>query len=112
MRQDEEQLRAAMRGYAAQIAASHAAPAASAVWMRAERRRRRLARERAERPLRIMQAVGMVCAAAVAAWLLYRAAPANLSLSWEATSVAVGMTAVIVAACWTMLAASRRSSLF
>ncbi len=111
MNRQEDRLRDALRGYAARIAASHTVPPASGVWLRAERRRRRLAIERAERPLRIMQALGLVCAMIAAGWLLIQAGSVHPLPSFG-TVVLVSTFAsllLVVAGCWAMVLASRRS---
>ena len=112
-------LRQELRRYAAGIAATHAAPPASIVWLRAERRSRRLAIERAERPLRIMQVLGLVCAVFAAAWMLrqsggLRALPGGPHLlpamGTTMVSLAIATTILVIAGCWTMMSASRRLS--
>lgn len=112
-------LRQELRRYAAGIAATHAAPPASIVWLRAERRSRRLAIERAERPLRIMQVLGLVCAVFAAAWMLrqsggLRALPGGLhplpAMGTTMVSLAIATTILVIAGCWTMMSASRRLS--
>lgn len=108
MSRPDEQLRHSLRSYAAHLANTYNAPPASLIWLRAERRRRRVAIERAERPLRIMQIVGMICAASAAGWMLHRSGPVQFSTS--SLTLALGCAALIVAGCWTMLLASRRPS--
>ena len=119
-------LRQELRRYAAGIAATHAAPPASIVWLRAERRSRRLAIERAERPLRIMQVLGLVCAVFAAAWMLrqsggLRALPGGLralpggphllpAMGPTMVILAIATTILVIAGCWTMMSASRRLS--
>jgi hypothetical protein len=106
---DDERLRQAMRGYAARMAATHAAPPAGMVWLRAERRRRRLAVERAERPLRVMQVVGLVFAALAACWALVRMSPAVQRPTVGAAMIGLAVTTAVLVAggCWAMVAASR-----
>jgi hypothetical protein len=110
MSRQDEQLRQALRGYAAQISQTHTAPEASLVWLRAERRRRRMAIERAERPLRIMQMVGLVCAALAAAWMLLRSGSLRTMPTIGTTGLVLALagTLMIVGGCWTMVVASRR----
>ncbi len=111
MNRSDETLREALRGYSAKIAASHPVPPSSVVWLRAERRKRRLAVERAERPLRIMQALGLLCAAIAAGWILLQAGSVR-PLPAPGTMVLVSALAsvlLVVAGCWTMVLASRRS---
>ena len=107
---DDERLRQGLRGYAAQIAATHAAPPAQAVWLRAERRRRRLAVEQAERPLRVMQGVGLVCAIAAAVWMTVRWGAFDHPLPVVGTEmVALGVASVLMVAggCWAMVRAGK-----
>lgn len=105
-------LRRAMRSYAADIAATQTAPPASIVWLRAERRSRRLAIERAERPLRIMQVLGLVCAVLAAAWMLRQTGGLHPLPAMGTTMVilTIAMTILVIAGCWTMMHASRRLS--
>lgn len=110
MSREDDGLRQALRGYAAEIAETHRAPEASAVWLRAERRRRRLAIERAERPLRIMQVVGLLCAACAAVWMLWRTDALHALPAIGTTGLMLGLAgaALVLGGCWTMVAASRR----
>lgn len=111
MNRSDETLREALRGYSAKIAASHAVPPSSLIWLRAERRKRRLAVERAERPLRIMQALGLVCAVIAAGWILIQAGSLHPLPSFG-TAVLVAAFAsllLVIAGCWAMVLASRRS---
>jgi protein-S-isoprenylcysteine O-methyltransferase Ste14 len=117
MNRNDELLRQGLRKYAAQIAATHTPPPASGIWLMAERRRRRLAAERAALPVHIMQVVGVVCAVAVAVWLL-RGTGVNgagllhdvETLSTASLAMACGSILLAVAGCWAMLAAGRRVS--
>ena len=106
----DDQLRQALSAYAADISDTCPAPQASVIWLRAERRKRRLAIERAERPLLIMQAVGLVCAAFAVAWMLYRTGSFQQLPTIGTTDLvlAVACTFLILTGCWTMLLASRR----
>lgn len=111
MNRSDETLREALRGYSARIAASQSVPPSAAVWLRAERRKRRLALERAERPLRIMQALGLVCAVIAAGWILVQTGSVRPLPSFG-TAVLVSALAsllLVVAGCWAMVLASRRS---
>ncbi|HTW49171.1 MAG TPA: hypothetical protein VMD92_14560 [Acidobacteriaceae bacterium] len=117
MDRNDDLLRQGMRGYAAQIAATHTPPPAAGIWLMAERRRRRLAIERATLPLRIMQVVGLVCAVAAAAWLLSASRVSVSGLlhdveTLRAAILAMGCASVllVVAGCWTMLVVGRRLS--
>lgn len=104
----DDQLRQAMRGYAASLAETHTAPASSLIWFRAERRRRRMAIERAERPLRMMQIVGVFCAFCAAAWMLYRSMSTVSQIATPWLVLTIGGVLVTVAGCWTMVFASRK----
>ncbi|HSY01205.1 MAG TPA: hypothetical protein VK819_03595 [Acidobacteriaceae bacterium] len=104
----DDQLRQAMRQYAAGIAETHTAPEASLIWFRAERRRRRMAIERAERPLRIMQIVGLLCALCAAGWLLYRSMSTSAGIATPWLVLTISGAFLTVAGCWTMMSASRK----
>ncbi|HSY34355.1 MAG TPA: hypothetical protein VK814_01260 [Acidobacteriaceae bacterium] len=107
----ENQLRRALRTYAATLAAEHTPPPAAAILFRVERRRRRLAIQRAERPLLIMQTLSIVSAIFAAAWLAYRFAPHTLpTLNPTTLALAVACTTLVLAGCWAMLHASRHPS--
>jgi peptidoglycan biosynthesis protein MviN/MurJ (putative lipid II flippase) len=107
----DDQLRRAFRTYAAALSDAHTLPPAAAILFRAERRRRRLAIQRAERPLLIMQTLGTFSAIAAAAWLLYRFAPRTLpTLNTTTLALTVACTALVLAGCWAMLHASSRPS--
>jgi hypothetical protein len=117
MNRNDDLLRESLRGYAAKIAATHAPPPASGIWLMAERRRRRLAVERAALPLRIMQMVGLVCAVAVAVWLLRGSGMSGSgmlrdveTLGAASVVMACGSVLLVIAGCWAMLAAGRRVS--
>jgi uncharacterized membrane protein len=107
----DENLRQAFRTYAATLSAEHTPPPAAAILFRAERRRRRLAIERAERPLLIMQTLGIICAIVAAAWLAYRFIPRTIpTLNTTYLTLAIACTTLVLAGCWAMLHASRRTS--
>jgi hypothetical protein len=117
MNRNDDLFRQELRRYAGQIAATHTPPPAAGIWLMAERRRRRLALERAALPLRIMQVVSLVCLVAGSAWMLGRSGVGGSSLlhsveALGAASVAMACATVllVVAGCWTMLAAGRRLS--
>ena len=110
MRETDDRLRQGLRGYAANLAAMQTAPPASLVWLRAERRRRRAAVERAERPLRVMQAVGLVCAAVAAVWLLVGSGLDWASLGAPMLALAIAAPIAAAGGCWAMIAASRQDS--
>jgi hypothetical protein len=112
MNERNDPLREAMRGYAATLASTHAAPPVSLVWFRAERRRHQLAVERAERPLRLMQMLSIVGAVLGAVWMLWRAVqvdPPGVPGTGLLLIVCAGIV-LIAGGCWTMLAVSRRPS--
>ena len=103
MKQPNEQLRNALLSYSRELQAEPN-PVASVVWLRAERRNRRLALERATLPLRIMQAAGLLCAMILCAWVFSMHATARTSLLlWGALAIFL-----VIAGCWTMLQAARR----
>jgi hypothetical protein len=108
----DDQLRHAFRTYAANLSDEHTPPPASAVLFRAERRRRRLAIERAERPLLIMQITGLICAVCAVAWLTYRFAPFHQLPTIGTTYLVLALACMllILAGCSAMLLASRRPS--
>jgi hypothetical protein len=109
---NDDQLRQAFRIYAVSLSDQHTPPAASSILFRAERRRRRLAIERAERPLLIMQTLGTLCAICATAWLLYRFAPLHAlpTIGTTYLALAIACTLLVLAGCWAMLHASRRPS--
>lgn len=110
MSRNDDQLRQSLRAHAAKIAVGRPLPAASAIWLRAERRRRRAAIERAERPLRVMQVIGLVMAACAAGWLLSRSDAFHQLPAIGMTGVALAMACglLVCAGCWTMWVAERR----
>jgi hypothetical protein len=112
MNRNDDLLRHGLRNYAAQIAATHTPPPASGIWLMAERRRRRLARERAAMPLRLMQLVSLVFALAIAVWLVRSSDLLHAVETLGPASVAMASASVllVVAGCWAMLAAGRRVS--
>jgi hypothetical protein len=122
MNRNDDLLRESLRAHAAQIAATHTPPPASGIWLMAERRRRRLAVERAALPLRMMQGVSLVFAAGVAVWLLHGSGVNGSGLTGAALLrdmetlrtaglvMACGSLLLVVAGCWAMLAAERKVS--
>lgn len=109
MSEIDDRLRAGLRAYAAKMAETEAAPPAGLVWLRAERRRRRAAVEQAERPLRIMQAVGVAGAALAAGWLLVESGARWGTLGTPMLGLAIAIPVAAVGGCWAMAAASRRT---
>ena len=105
MKRPDEELRNALLSYSRELPAEPSSTAAI-VWLRAERRNRRLALERATRPLRIMQILGLLCSMILCAWVVSMH-PANGTslLLWGALAIFL-----ILAGCWTMLHAARRAT--
>jgi len=103
----QDPVRNAFRSYAAQLSAEHSAPPASAVWLRSERRNRKLVLERATWPLRIMQPLSLIIATFMCAWTLHQSGS-----TIDPTLLLWGLLAalIVVAGCWTMLRAGRRLS--
>jgi hypothetical protein len=117
MNRNDNLLRRGLKGYAAQVAAAHTPPPAAGIWLMAERRRRLRAVERALLPVRIMQIVGLACAMAVAVWLLSASRVSASGLLHDVETLRAAILAMacasillVVAGCWTMLAAERRFS--
>ncbi len=111
MSEQDRQLRSALLAYSGELRARHTVPLAGAVWLAAERRNLRLARERAARPLWIMQAVAAAVALVVCAW---SARSAKWSGGWNPSGpwTLWGAAAVLLVAagCWTMWRAARSLS--
>lgn len=105
----DEAVRQALRGYAAHMRAGHALPAASLVRLRAERRRRQMARRRAEWPLRVMQGVATLCAAVMCGWCVSRVGslPPMPAMGTPLLVLAVVTGLLVAGGCGAMLAASR-----
>jgi hypothetical protein len=111
MTPNDDQLRHAFCTYATTLSADHIPPPAAAILFRAERRRRRAAIQRAERPLLIMQTLGVLSAIFAAAWILYRFAPHTFpTLNTTTLALSIACTTLVLAGCWTMLRASRPSA--
>jgi len=107
----DDQLRHALRAHAASLTAEHTPPPATAILFRAERRRRRLAIQRAECPLLIMQTLGIVSAIIASAWLAYRYSPHTLpTLNPVYLALAIACTILVLAGCAAMLHTSSRPS--
>jgi hypothetical protein len=108
----DDPLRQAFRACAASVAAAGQAPPASLVWFRAERRRRALALRRAQRPVRIMQAIGFLCALIAAGWGLvhFGSLPPRPALATPVLLLLIAGSALVLLGCWGMLLASRRES--
>jgi hypothetical protein len=112
MTPNDDQLRHAFRTYAVNLSDEHTPRHPSLIWFRAERRRRRLAIERAERPLLIMQITGLICAACAIAWLSYRFEPFHQLPTIGTTYLVLALACMllVLAGCSAMLLASRRPS--
>jgi hypothetical protein len=109
---NDDPLRQAFRAYATSVAAAGQAPPASLVWFRAERRRRALALRRAQRPVRIMQAIGLLCALLAAGWgmLRFGSLPPRPALAAPLLVLLIAGSGLVLLGCWGMLLASRRES--
>jgi hypothetical protein len=113
----DDPLRQAFRACAASVAAAGSVPPASLVWFRAERRRRALALRRAQRPVRIMQAIGLLCALIAAGWAASHFAPVTRfgslppapALAAPLLLLLVAGSGLVLLGCWGMLLASRQS---
>ena len=114
----DDPLRQAFRAYAASVSAAGQAPPASLVWFRAERRRRALALRRAQRPVRIMQAIGLLCALLAAVWggtrfihiADFGPLPPRPNLAEPLLVLLIAGSGLVVLGCWGMLLAGRQSS--
>lgn len=114
----DDPLRQVLRAYAASVGAAGQAPPASLVWFRAERRRRAEVLRRAQRPVRIMQAIGLVCALLAAGWVAARfvhgsdfgSLPARPTLAEPLLLLLVAGSGLVLVGCWGLLLASRQSS--
>jgi hypothetical protein len=103
----DNQLRQSLLDLAADISTHHTTPPASIIWLRAERRRRQLAIERATRPLRIMYALGIVVAIVAATFALHQSAltrSTSITSPWAWLSLA---TLVMLAGCSAMFLVGR-----
>lgn len=110
--QSDDPLRQAFRAYAATVPAAGQTPPGSLVWMRAERRRRALALRRAQRPVRIMQVIGLLCALLATGWgmLRFGSLPPAPNLDTRFLVLLIAGTGVVLLGCWGMLLASRHPS--
>jgi hypothetical protein len=101
--QDDILIANALRSLAGKVSAELAArpaPAASTIWFRAQRERRRLALDRAMRPLRIMQTLALLCPVILGALLLHQYPGPSLLLTpsfleWAALAVLAALTGVL-----------------
>ncbi len=99
----ENAVRGALRGYAAGLGGEQAS-SAGAVWLRAERRRRRLAMERAVQPLRVMWGVAVAMAVVALVWALHVSGGAGRVVLVGS----MGMVLLMGGGCWAMLQVGRR----
>lgn len=114
----DDPLRQALRSYAASVAAGGQVPPVSLVWFRAERRRRALALRRAQRPVWIMQAIGLLCALVAATWGAFRfvhvasvgSRPPVPALAGPFLALLIAGSGLVLLGCCGMLLASRRES--
>ncbi|MGA7886627.1 MAG: hypothetical protein WCA44_12860 [Acidobacteriaceae bacterium] len=114
----DDPLRQALRAYAASVAGAGQAPPVSLVWFRAERRRRAEALRRAQRPIWIMQAIGLLCALIAAGWGAFRfvhvasfgSLPSLPPMAAPFLALLIAGSGLVLLGCWGMLHASRQSS--
>lgn len=112
----DDVLRQSLRAYAASVCAAGQVPPVSLVWFRAERRRRAEALRRAQRPVRIMQAIGLLCAVLAAAWGAFRfvptvligALPARPEIAAPLLLLLTAGSGLVLLGCWGLLLASRQ----
>jgi predicted acyltransferase len=108
----DDPLRQAFRAYAATVSAAGQTPPVSLVWLRAARRRRALALRRAQRPVRIMQVIGLLCALLATGWgmLRFGSLPPAPNLDTPFLVLFIAGTGLVVLGCCGMLLASRQPS--
>jgi hypothetical protein len=81
--------------------AARPAPNASAIWFRAQCERRRLALDRAMRPLRIMQTLGLLCPVILGALLLHQYSASATHLltpsfrEWAVLAILTALTGIV-----------------
>jgi hypothetical protein len=100
-------LRQALLGLADEISARHAPPPAASIWLRAERRSRQLAIQRATRPLRLMYALATTAALLAAVFALYQSGPATTTVLIQLLYWSAPAAIVILAGSWILLRAGR-----
>ncbi len=110
MSNDDLHLRQAMRDYAAALSSTHTPPPTARVWLRAQRHRKQADLKRAEQPMRIMQAVAVVCTLILATWL---ALDSGTLTAWTAAKtpyvvLAIATAAASVAVGYAMIATNRK----
>lgn len=75
----DELLKHSLQSLAADIATHRTTPVTNPIWLRAQRERRRLAIERATRPLRIVEALAVLCSLLLVIFLLRQATPTQVT---------------------------------
>ncbi len=75
----DELLTRALQSLSASIAVESQLPPAHPIWLRAQRERRRLAVERATRPLRIVESLAFLLSLLLAVFLIRQSAPTLLT---------------------------------
>jgi len=104
----EELLARSLQSLAADIAAHHQTRATNPIWLRAQRERRRLAIDRATRPLRIVESLAFLCSLLLVAFKLRQSAPAlNTPTALEFGGLAF---AIVLAGCCVLLHLARKPS--
>ena len=103
----DTQLRQALLGLAEEISQTHTPPPAATIWLRAERRSRQLAIQRATRPLRLMYALATAAALIAAAFALYQSGPATTTFITPLLHWAAPAAILTLAGCWMLLRAAR-----
>jgi hypothetical protein len=103
----DAQLRQALLGLAADISARQTPPPAATIWLRAERRSRQLAIQRATRPLRLMYAFAAAAALIAAVFALYQSGPATTTVLTQLLRWSAPAAVLILAGCWMLLRAGR-----
>ncbi len=101
MKEQDANLRLALRTYSAQLSTETTPPPADAVWLHARQRERQLALERSAYPLRIMYALAILAATLASGWLLYTAANGPQDVMWTTalhSSAAKWLLASLIAA--------------
>ena len=98
----------AFQSLAASIAAEGEPPPPHLVWLRALRERRRLAIQRATRPLRMIEALAFLCSLLLVAFLLHQSSP--LLLTHTTLELGGLAFAIVVASGCVLLNLARKTS--
>ncbi len=101
------QLRQALLGLAQEISAGDPPPPAAALWLRAQRRSRQLAIDRATLPLRLMFALATAAALFAAAFAIHQSGPAPATVLTPLLLWSAPAAILILAGSWTLLRAGR-----